>query len=135
VGGLALAWFAGEAMIVYRWAKHKAPPPPGAMLEASLLFIGLAVLAEYQPARTAAALFGWGVDIAVLMKLIGKEPSTVTNWPPLCIPDTQLMPSKTGGVACGQGQGSSSSSPAASSGGGKDKKVPTIGNKAPIGLR
>jgi hypothetical protein len=110
MGGLALAWFAGEAMIIYRWAKHKAPPPPGALLEASLLFLGLAVLAEYEPARTAAVLFGWGVDIAVLMQLIGKEPPVTTNWPPLCIPDTQLMPSKTGGIACGSASSSSSSS-------------------------
>jgi hypothetical protein len=105
VGGLVLAWMAGEAMIVWRWWKHKAPPPPGALLEASILFIAMAVLAEYQPARTSATMFAWGIDIAVLLQLVGKEPAVKTSWPPLCIPDTQLMPSKTGGVACGGSQG------------------------------
>jgi hypothetical protein len=104
VGGLVLAWLFGEGMIFYRWSKHKAPPPPGALLDASLLFVGLAVVGEYPPARTAATIFAWGVDIAVLLQVIGKEPNVKTNWPPLCIPDTQLMPSKAGGVPCGQAQ-------------------------------
>jgi hypothetical protein len=114
MGGLVLAWLAGESMIVYRWVKHKAPPPPGALLEASLLFIGLAVIAEYEPARSAATLFGWGLDLAVLMQLVGKEPAVDTNWPPLCIPDTQFMPSKSGGIACPGGAGTSGSSSASS---------------------
>jgi hypothetical protein len=104
MGGLVMAWMFGESLIVYRWFKHKAPPPPGALIEASALFVALAILAEYQPARQAATLFAWGIDLAVLLKLIGKEPAVTTNWPPLCIPDTQLMPSRTGGVPCGQGQ-------------------------------
>jgi len=108
VGGFALAWIFGEGMIVYRWARHKAPPPPGALLDASLLFLGLAVVGEYQPARAAATLFAWGVDVAVLLQLIGKEPGVTTNWPPLCIPDTQLMPSKGAGVACGGAQSAGS---------------------------
>lgn len=135
MGGLALAWLAGEGMIVYRWAKHKAPPPPGALLEASILFVALAVLAEYPPARTAATLFGWGIDIAVLMQLIGKEPKIATSWPPLCIPDTVLMPSKTAGVTCGGGQTLASSSTTTGTGGAK-KKIPTpAGTKPIIGQR
>ena len=125
MGGIVLAWLAGESMIIWRWAKHKAPPPPGTMLEASVLFVALAVLAEYQPARAAATLFAWGIDLAVLLKLLGKEPGVTTNWPPLCIPDTQLMPSKTGGVACGAaGQSSTGGSGATTkttSGGGQAK--------------
>jgi hypothetical protein len=136
MGGLALAWLTGEGIIVYRWVKHKAPPPPGALLEASLLFVALGVLAQYEPARTAAALFGWGIDIAVLMQVIGKEPKVTPSWPPLCIPDTQLMPSKTAGVPCGAAQTPASSSSATSTGTGAKKKIPTpAGTKPIIGQR
>ncbi len=139
MGGLALAWLAGEGIIVYRWTKHKAPPPPGALLEASILFVALGVLAQYQPARTAAALFGWGIDIAVVMQLLGKEPKVTTSWPPACIPDNKLMPSKTAGVPCGSAQNIGSSSSATTTGtggGGSKKKIPTpAGTKPIIGQR
>jgi hypothetical protein len=135
MGGLALAWLTGEGIIVYRWVKHKAPPPPGALLEASLLFVALGVLAQYQPARTAAALFGWGIDIAVLMQVIGKEPKVATSWPPLCIPDTVLMPSKTAGVPCGGAQSPASSSTGTGTGTGKKKIATPAGTKPIIGQR
>ena len=36
MGGFVLAWFAGESILVWRWVKLKAPPPPGALAGASL---------------------------------------------------------------------------------------------------
>jgi hypothetical protein len=103
--GFLAAWLLGEGIIVWRWGKHKAPPPPGALAVSSALFAALAVIASYEKARTAATLFAWGVDVAVLLQVLGKEPKVVTNWPPSsCIPDSQIFPSAKGGVPCGAGQ-------------------------------
>lgn len=46
---------------------HK-PPVPGRLLGASMVFVLLALLAEYEPARRAALLAAWGFDVAVLFK-------------------------------------------------------------------
>lgn len=71
MGPLILAWLIGEGIIVWRAAaKQHQPPVPGQMLAATALFAGCAVLAEYQPARTAAILFAYGVDVAVLMQVL-----------------------------------------------------------------
>jgi hypothetical protein len=70
MGGIILAWLAGEGIIVYRAAKNKTPPVPGQMLAATGLFAAMAVLAEYEPARPVATLFAFGIDIAVLMKVL-----------------------------------------------------------------
>src|SRR6516165_9798436 len=64
MGGLILAWMAGESIVVYRWAKLKAPPTPGALAWPGVLFVGLAVIGEYAPARTAVTLAAWGLDLA-----------------------------------------------------------------------
>lgn len=80
--GLFFAWAIGEGIIIWRWAKAKAPPPPGQLLLASGLFLGLAVIAEYQPARTAATAFAYAVDLAVLLQVVGKDPKAQTGWPP-----------------------------------------------------
>lgn len=110
MGGIALAWMFGEGIVIYRWfVKNKTPAPPGALLDASILFIACAALGQYAPARTAASLFAWGIDIAVLLQVVGKEPKAATNWPPLCIPDTQILPSKSVGVACGAAQDAAAS--------------------------
>jgi hypothetical protein len=77
VGGIILAWAAGMGIIVYRAAaKEHQPPVPGQMLAATGLFALLAALAEYEPARNAATAFAFGVDIAVLMKVL---PGTSTK--------------------------------------------------------
>ena len=69
--GVILAWGLGMGIIVYRAAvKQHQPPVPGQMLAATGLFALLAVLAEYQPAAEAATVFAFGVDIAVLMKVL-----------------------------------------------------------------
>jgi hypothetical protein len=72
-----LAWAAGMGIITWRAVvRDHQPPVPGQMLAATGLFAGLAALAEYQPAAGAAALFGFGVDVAVLMQVL---PGTKTG--------------------------------------------------------
>lgn len=80
MGPLILAWFLGEGIIVYRAvAKQKRPPIPGDLLAATALFAICAAVAEYQPARNVAILFAYGVDIAVLMKVLpGGDAGTTT---------------------------------------------------------
>jgi hypothetical protein len=70
--GIILAWMIGEGIIVFRSVRQDhSPPVPGALLATSGLFILLAILAEYQPARGLATTFAFGVDIAALLNLGG----------------------------------------------------------------
>jgi len=113
---IVIAWLIGETIVGYRWAKNGAPPPPGAVAAASLLFLGCAVLGVYQPARTAAGVFAFGVDLAVLLNVLpGGNAHQVTNWPPDYIPCGHLLPVAGGGVSSppdcsGTGSGSGSGS-------------------------
>jgi hypothetical protein len=92
------AWAIGEGIVIYRWMKAKAPPTPGALLLPSALFLSLAILAEYQPARTTATAFAYAVDLAVLLQVVGKEPKQKTGWPPpQTIPAGSVLP--TGSAA------------------------------------
>lgn len=80
--GIILAWLIGEGIIVYRSvAKEHAPPVPGALLSSSGLFILLAILAEYDPARFLATSLAFGVDIAALLNFwgLGGAPAQVKN--------------------------------------------------------
>jgi hypothetical protein len=105
------AWAIGEGIIVYRWVKKGAPPTPGALLLPSGIFLALAVLAEYQPARAVATAFAYAVDLAVLVQVVGKEPAQVTGWPPpQNIPSTSVLPTGTAGSSSSSTAGSSSSS-------------------------
>ena len=71
MGGIILAWLAGEGIITWRSiTKEHKPPIPGDLLAATGLFAVLALIAEYQPARGVATLFALGVDIAVLMQVL-----------------------------------------------------------------
>jgi hypothetical protein len=71
MGGFVLAWLFGEGLIAWRSvSQQKMPPSPRQLLLASGLFAGLAVLAEYQPARFTATAFAWAVYVAVLMKVL-----------------------------------------------------------------
>ena len=80
--GVLLAWAGGMGIIIYRSAvKEHRPPVPGQMLAATGLFVGLAALAEYQPAAAAAALFGFGVDIAILMQVLPGTGTTKATAP------------------------------------------------------
>jgi hypothetical protein len=78
VRGIILAWLIGEGIIVYRsvHANH-APPVPGTLLAPSGLFLLLALLAEYQPARGAATALAFGVDIAAMLNLWGLGGGTI----------------------------------------------------------
>ena len=86
-----LAWAFGEGIVVYRWAKVKAPPTPGALFFSSGLFAALAVVAQYQPARTLATVTAWGLDLAILLQVIGKAPQVKTGWPPPPIGDPTVV--------------------------------------------
>lgn len=91
--GFFFAWSVGEGIIIWRWVKNGAPPTPGALLLPSALYLGLAVLAEYDPARTAATSFAWALDAAVLLQVLGKDPKQKTGWPPAMINDpTVILP-------------------------------------------
>lgn len=103
---IIVAWLIGESILGYRWAKNSAPPPPGAIALASGLFLGCAVIGQAQQARAVAIAFAYGVDLAVLLNVLpGGNKTQVTNWPPLCIPQGQLLPKTGTGVACGSSSG------------------------------
>jgi hypothetical protein len=128
--GIILAWLIGESIVGYRWAKNGAPPPPGAIAAASVIFLGCAVLGTYQPAKTTATVFAFGVDLAVLLKVLpGGNASQVTNWPPDHIPCGTLLPKAGAGMAappdCGGGALSSTS------GGRNPGTTPLAGTAAP----
>jgi hypothetical protein len=115
--GLFFAWAAGEGIIAWRWAKAKAPPTPGSLLLPTALYLSLAILAEYQPARATATVFAWAVDLAILMQVVGKVPAQQTGWPPPKLAATVIWPG-----------GSSSSAKAASTTGGGTAKSTTGGD-------
>jgi len=94
MGPFVVAWIIGEGIVTYRWIRDGAPPPPGALLTASGFFVLLAILAQYQPARTAATLLAYGVDLAALLQILpgsaGAKDQT-GNWPPAKITDGTII--------------------------------------------
>lgn len=116
--GLFLAWSVGEGIITWRWVKAKAPPAPGALLLPTALYLSLAILAEYRPARGVATAFAWAVNLAILLQVVGKAPAQQTGWPPPAIPATQIWP------------GGKSAEPAA----GSQKKPQSNAQKAASGF-
>lgn len=121
--GLFFAWAIGEGILTYRWIQAKAPPPPGALLLVSGLFLSLAILAEYRPARPVAVTFAYAVDLAVLLRVVGKDPTVfpevktgklVTGWPPPAIPATQIWPGGKSAAPAAASQPPSNVSKAAS---------------------
>ena len=106
MGGLFFAWATGEGIITYRWIKAKAPPAPGALLLPTALYLSLAILAEYRPARGVATAFAWAVNLAILLQVVGKAPTQATGWPPPKIPATQIWPGNAG-AGTGGGTGTS----------------------------
>ena len=81
MGGLfIIAWMTGEGVIVYRSVKEQhMPPSPRQLLVASGLYVGLAIIAEYQPARAVATAFAWAVNVAVLMRVLPGGTDAVTS--------------------------------------------------------
>lgn len=101
MGPLVMAWLIGEGIVIYRWGKNGAPPTPGALAAASGFFVLLAVLAEYQPARSLATALAFGVDAAALFQILpGGNPQQRTGWPPQHIddPGVFLPKGEAGGV-------------------------------------
>ena len=77
---LTAAWLFGLGLITYRSiSRQHQPPVPGTLLAASGLFALLALVAEYQPAAGAAALAGWGFDLAALLNIL---PGSLAGPPP-----------------------------------------------------
>lgn len=73
-----LAWLAGLGILAWRTAQqYHQPPVPGRILGASLVFAGLGLLSEYQPAARFAAVTAWGFDVAVLFE-VGPKALTST---------------------------------------------------------
>lgn len=118
--GIVIAWLAGEAMITYRWMKAGAPPTPGTLVMASGFFALCALLGEYRPARPAATLLAFGIDLAAYLQVVGKAPAAqATGWPPPLITDPNVL--LPGGTAAASG---SSPSP----GGGTAPAAPSSGS-------
>lgn len=113
-----LAWLAGMGIMSWSAVKAKRPPWPGQLMVGSGYFLLLAMLAQYRPARSTAALMAWGVDLAALLQVLPGGPGKATGgpWPPsLKIPPTMLMPD---GKSSGDASSCTDSSASASSGGG-----------------
>jgi hypothetical protein len=127
MGGLVLAWLAGEGIVTYRWIKAGAPPTPRAQLAVSGFFALLAVVAQYPPARTAATLTAVGIDIAALLQVLpGSKAQQNTGWPPPVITDTSVI------LPTGHSHGAPASNPSGGSGPGGGP-VPSGPNVLPPG--
>jgi hypothetical protein len=92
--GLILAWAVGLGLMSWRDVqKYHKPPVPGRLLGASLVFAGLALLGEYEPARRVAVLTAWAFDLAVVFE-IGPQAlvSTAGFGHPTPAKESQLAP-------------------------------------------
>ena len=88
MAGITLAWLIGEGIIVWRSVtRNHRPPMPGELLGSAGFFALLALLAEYQPARTFATVVAFGIDIAAYLEA------------PLITPATQSASSSSSGQA------------------------------------
>lgn len=69
-------WAFALGVITYREVKKGRPPMPGMLLSVSLLFIGLAVLADTGPDQAKlAATVGAGLDVAAFLHLFDNPPA------------------------------------------------------------
>lgn len=70
-------WAFALGIITYREVKKGRPPMPGMLLSVSILFAGLAVLADTGPDQAKlAATIGAGLDIAAWIHLFDNPPGT-----------------------------------------------------------
>ena len=69
--GLAAAWLAGEALIIWRIVHREHHiPAPGLLLGVSALFAGLAIAGDVFPrAEPVIVLAAWGLDVAAFLNL------------------------------------------------------------------
>jgi hypothetical protein len=115
MGGFVLAWLTGMGIMSWRAvAKEHRPPWPGQLMAGSGYFILLGLLAQYPPARRAATLTAWGVDIAALLQVLPGGPKGTDAggpWPPtLMISSTMIFPDgKTTGGSCTDASSASTS--------------------------
>lgn len=126
--GLFFAWAAGEGIIFWRWGKAGAPPTPGVLAMSSALFLGLAVIGEYKPARPVVTAFAFAVDLAILVKVLGKAPSQVTGWPPAMIdnPGVILPPGNAKAAAAAPAAGGSTAAGTGNQGAPSTGSVPGL---------
>lgn len=69
MGGITAAWLIGIGIISWRSvSRNHRPPMPGELLGASGFFALCALIAEYPPARSAATLLAFGIDIAAYLE-------------------------------------------------------------------
>jgi hypothetical protein len=129
------AWMIGESIIAWRWAKAKAPPTPGELLLPSGLFLGLAILSEYRPARPVAVTFAFAVDLAILLQVVGNNPTAKTGWPPPKMNADQIWPSASASAAPAAASGGTSAAQKAANGSGISGDILNILSEAPgIGI-
>lgn len=70
-GAFVAAWLTGEAIVIWRIVhRTHRPPPPGELFGISALFLGLGLVAEYQPAAGLATAVAWGLDVAALFSAL-----------------------------------------------------------------
>lgn len=111
--GLFFAWAIGEGIVFYRWGKQGAPPTPGVLVQSSALFAGLALIGLYRPATAFVTVAAFGLDLAILLQVIGQAPDTITGWPPPPITDATVVIPTKGTTPAGSSASSSSKSPSA----------------------
>lgn len=72
MGGLAGAWLAGTGLVAWREIKASGHMPvPGALAGVTILFAGLALIADLAPGSARVmTLLGWGLDVAGLLKVL-----------------------------------------------------------------
>jgi hypothetical protein len=132
--GLFFAWSVGEGIITWRWVKNHAPPTPGALLLPTALYLSLAILAEYRPARGVATAFAWAVNLAILMQVVGKAPAQATGWPPPKMVDTQIWPGGAGAPAASATGSQSAASKATAGASTSSEIIKTISELPGLGF-
>ena len=98
MGPFALAWMVAEGLISWQSIKRdKIVPGPGRLAVVSGLYIGLAILSEYRPARGVVTAFAWAVNLAVLVQTAGTKPtSNAAGWAGIpCAGNAVLFPDGT----------------------------------------
>lgn len=131
----AVCWLFGEGIVIYRSAKtYHAPPGPGTLLASSGLFVLLALLAEYPPARRTAIALALGFDLTGFLALTSNPPKAKTGlWPPaiagnaVIIPDGTAASMVSGTDTEGSGGGGTLTAATTSSSGGAGSSTGSAG--------